>query len=67
MENSLDELFVNTRAKIYKCIQEKNIDVNILAFELGVDRPTFFEYMNERNDDFLFYIAALDLVKSWED
>lgn len=66
MNKKLDELFIETRTKIYNLVQKNNIDINLLAFDLGVSREEFINNFNKRIDDFSFYLKALSLAENWE-
>ena len=63
---SLDEQFYNIRSKVLENIQNKNIDIDYLAFDLGVDTQTFLDNFSHRIDNFYFYLQTLSLVEHWE-
>jgi len=62
----LDNLFINIRNRVYNLIKEKNIDLDLLSFDLKIDTDTFIRNFNTRIDDFNFYFAVLDLVERWD-
>ena len=66
MEEKLNNLFFHIRERIFRLIQEKNVDVDVLAFDLGISRKTFIENFNKRIDDFTFYLQTLSLLENWE-
>ena len=66
MEEKLDNLFLSMRDSIFRLIQEKNVDVDILAFDLGISRRTFIENFSKRINDFTFYLQTLSLLEKWE-
>lgn len=66
MENKLDALFLQFKNHIFKLIREKNIDIDILAFDLGIGRKTFINNFVNRSDDFTFYLQTLSLAEHWE-
>ncbi len=66
MEEKLNNLFFHIRESIFRLIQEKNVDVDVLAFDLGISRKTFVENFNKRIDDFTFYLQTLSLLENWE-
>ena len=66
MEEKLNNLFFHIRESIFRLIQEKNVDVDILAFDLGISRNAFVENFNKRIDDFTFYLQTLSLLENWE-
>ena len=66
MEEKLNNLFFNIRDSIFRLIQEKNVDVDILAFDLGISRRTFIENFSKRINDFTFYLQTLSLLEKWE-
>jgi len=61
-----NKIFFDLRDRILECIFEKNIDLNLLALKLGVDKNTFINYLTSKIDDFTFYLQALSLVEHWE-
>ena len=67
MEVKLNSLFYDIKDTIIRLIQKKNIDIDILAFNLGISRNTFIENFNKRIDDFTFYLQALSILESWEE
>lgn len=66
MEDKLDNIFYQIRRRIVHLIQEKNVDIDILAFDLGLNKNTFINYLNTRIDDFTFYLQTLSLLEHWE-
>ena len=66
MEENLDNLFLDMRKDIFKLIQEKNVDIDILAFNLGISRKSLIEKFNSRINDFTFYFQTLNLLENWE-
>ncbi len=66
MESKLDNLFYMVKEQVYKLMEEKDVDINILAFNLGVDRKTFIENFTRRIEDFTFYLKTLDVLDDWE-
>lgn len=67
MEVKLNSLFYDIKDTIIRLIQKKNIDIDILAFNLGISRNTFIENFNKRIDDFTFYLQTLSILESWEE
>lgn len=65
MENKLNNLFLNIRDSIFRLIQQKNVDVDILAFNLGISRQNLIDNFNNRIDDFTFYLQTLSLLENW--
>lgn len=66
MEEQLNNLFIYLRQHIYTLIQDKNVDIDALAFDLGIDRQNFIENFNQRIEDFTFYLQTLSLLEKWE-
>ena len=66
MEETLNDLFLRIRENIFFLIKEKNVDIDILAFDLGIDREDFLESINSRTNDFTFYLQTLSLLENWE-
>ena len=67
MEVKLNSLFYDIKDTIIKKKKKKNIDIDILAFNLGISRNTFIENFNKRIDDFTFYLQTLSILESWEE
>ena len=66
MEEKLNNLFFHIRENIFKLIQEKNVDVDALAFDLGISRQNLIDNFNQRVEDFTFYLQTLSLLENWE-
>lgn len=66
MVKKLDDLFYSIRFDTLRIIKEKDIDINALAFDLGIDQETFINNYIKRIDDFTFYLEAISLVENWE-
>ena len=66
MEEKLNNLFLRIRDSIFQLIQEKNVDVDALAFDLGISRQIFIDNFSKRINDFTFYLQTLSLLENWE-
>ena len=66
MEEMLNSLFISLRSNIFQLINEKNIDIDILSFDLGISRQTFIDNFKSRIEDFTFYLQTLSLIENWE-
>ena len=44
----------------------KNVDLDILAFDLGIDRVTFIDKMTEKKGNYSFYLRTIELLENWE-
>ena len=66
MEEKLDNLFLNIRDDIFRLIQEKNVGIDELAFDLGISRQVFIDNISRRIKDFSFYLQTLSLLENWE-
>lgn len=62
----LDNLFDNIRHTVFELIEQKNVDIDILAFDLGIDRKTFINNFMHRIEDFSFYLQTITLLEKWE-
>ena len=62
----LNSTFEELREEIYKQIKEKNVNLDDLAFDLGIDRVTFIEKMTEITGNYSFYLRTIDLLENWE-
>lgn len=66
MQENVDNLFINIRNTIISLIEEKNININLLSYDLKIDTETFIENLSHRIPDFTFYLKTLSLVENWE-
>lgn len=66
MEEKLNSLFINIRENIFKLIREKNVNIDVLAFNLGISRQTLINNFTMRIEDFTFYLQTLSLLEKWE-
>ncbi len=64
--NNNDIDFIEIRKCIFQLIQENNVDIDCLIFDLGIDRETFISNFSRRISDFGFYLKTLSLVENWE-
>ena len=64
--NNIDTQFESIRFTIFENIQNKHIDIDCLAFDLGIDSKTFVDNFSHIIDDFSFYLQTLSLVEHWE-
>ena len=62
----LNNLFYELRNTVFNMIREKNVDIDLLALELGTDRQNFIDNFTNRNEDFSFYLKTMELLDSWE-
>ena len=66
MDTKLDNLFLNIRNTIFTLMQEKQVDIDALTFDLGISREKFVNNFSKRIDDFTFYLQTLSLLENWE-
>lgn len=66
MNTKLENLFLNIRDVIFALIQEKQVDIDALTFDLGIDKETFVNNFSKRIDNFAFYLQTLSLLENWE-
>ena len=66
MDTKLDNLFLNIRNTIFTLMQEKQVEIDALTFDLGVNRETFVNNFSKRIEDFTFYLQTLSLLENWE-
>ena len=66
MNKELDNLFNNIKTTIFNLIYEKNVDIDLLSFDLGIDTITFITNFSKRIDNFTIYLQTLNLVENWE-
>lgn len=65
-KKELENEFKKVKQHIFKVIEEKNIDVDVLSFKLGIDRISFIENMSKIDNNYEFYLRTLDLLDKWE-
>lgn len=65
-QKELDKEFKKAKQHIFKLIEDKNVDVDTLSFELGIDRISFIENMSKIDGNYEFYLRTLDLLDKWE-
>ena len=66
METNLNDLFLQIRERVIYLIDLKDVDVDILSFELGISRDSFISNFSKKIDDFSFYLQTLSLLEHWE-
>ena len=66
MRPEIIALYNNIKRDIIDIITEKEIDINALAFDLGIDTDTFINKLSNPSEDFCFYLQTLSLVENWE-
>ncbi len=66
-EEKINNLFLNIREIIFRRIQEKHINIDVLSFDLGISRKKFIENFTQRINDLSFYFETLHLVENWEE
>lgn len=59
-------LLANLVKEIIDTIKIKNIDIESLAFDLGLETREFIDNLFTREKSFLFYLQTLSLVERWE-
>ena len=62
----INSLFFHIRERIFRLIQEKNVNIDLLSFNLGISRDTFINNFNNKVEDFSFYLETLSLLEHWE-
>ena len=65
MSEKLDNLFQEIKNECLVNIRDKHIDIEELAFELGMDLNVFLDFFMTRHSDFSFYLKAYDLILNW--
>ena len=57
MDQKLDNLFLNIRNVIFTLMQEKQVDIDALTFDLGINRETFINNFSNlvKADRFICY------------
>ena len=60
--NKLDEMFLRIRKDCINLINEKNVVIDDLVFELGISVNKFIEVLNNRNEDFSIYFKMYNTL-----
>ncbi len=65
MSNDLDALYIDMKNQCLKMIEEKNVDIEELAFCLGITLDDFIAKFRVRDKDFSLYLKTYDLLLGW--
>lgn len=63
MDNN--EFFYSIRNDSLKLIYEKNIDLDFLAFELGLDKNELVSLYDKQSDDLFIYLKIYNKLVEW--
>ncbi len=62
IRDKLDQLFLAIRSDCLTLIQDKKIDMEDLAFDLGLSLNEFISRFQRRHSDFSFYLRTYRLL-----
>ena len=64
--NKMNSLFLEIRTEIVRLIKEKKVDIDLLAFDLGISKDDFVNRLYNRYNDFTYYLHTLATLENWE-
>ncbi len=59
------ELFNSIRKDSLKLIKEKNVDLDMLAFECDISTRKLIELLNKKDNDLLIYLKIYNTLVEW--
>ena len=59
------ELFNSIRKDSLKLIKEKNVDIDMLAFECDISTRKLIELLNKKDNDLLIYLKIYNTLVEW--
>ncbi len=59
------ELFNSIRKDSLKLIKEKNVDLDMLAFECDISTRKLIELLNNKDNDLLIYLKIYNTLVEW--
>ena len=65
MSNELDLLYKDVKEECIKLIYYKNVDMEELSFQMGVDVNSLFNILNNKDKDFTVYLKLYDILVGW--
>lgn len=65
MKKELDILFNNIVKDSLELIKAKNVDLDELAFKIGISTEKLRESLLSRNEDFSIYFRTYNLLLNW--
>lgn len=65
MKKELDILFNNIVKDSLELIKEKNVDLDELAFRVGISTNKLKESLTSRDEDFSIYFRTYNLLLNW--
>ena len=65
MSNELDLLYKDVKEECIKLIYDKNVDMEELSFQMGVDVNSLFNILNNKDKDFTVYLKLYDILVGW--
>lgn len=60
------ELFNSIRKDSLKLIKEKNVDLDMLAFECDISTRKLIELLNKKDNDLLIYLKIYNTLVEWQ-
>ncbi len=65
IEKRLDKLFSDIKKDCVELIQEKDVSISDLSFQLGISADEFVQRFQSRCRDFSFYLKTYDILMKW--
>lgn len=66
IDEKLNKMFYQIKSDCFKLIEEKDVDLEELAYQMGVSVYTLVDKFSVRDKDFSFYLKAYNLLEEWQ-
>ena len=63
--SDLDLLYKDVKEECIKLIYDKNVDIEELSFQMGLDVNALYNVLNNKNKDFSIYLKLYDILLGW--
>ncbi len=64
-DNNLNELFTQIRNECLEIIDKKNVNVDELSFQMGINSRTLYNVLKNKNEDFSIYLKLYEVLLGW--
>ena len=64
IDNS-DDFFYSIRNDCLKLIYKKNVDLDLLSFEVGCNTDTLIKLFDKKNDNLFIYLRIYNTLVEW--
>ena len=66
IDSKRNYLFNLIKMDCINLINKKNVDIEDLAFDLGISKEQLIKVFNEKCEDFTIYLKAYNILSEWE-